>query len=102
MDAEVTLLQVISKMNFNVLHQTEATQLPIAERQARNLRRKLRLSGKVASDLRKKGITVKQWYLLAVRRKRLSRPPTRPAPTSLPSSTLRAEVDYPLGHRQRY
>ena len=60
MDAEVTLLQVISKMNFNVLHQTEAAQLPIAESEARELTQKAQdYLEKVASDLRNKGIKVK-------------------------------------------
>ena len=60
MDAEVTLLQVISKMNFNVLHETHAAQLPIEENEASELTQEAQnYLEKVASELRNKGIKVK-------------------------------------------
>jgi nucleotide-binding universal stress UspA family protein len=60
LDAEVTLLKVISKMNFNMLTDDEAAQLPISEADKEKMTRE---SGayleKVAGILRGKNIKVK-------------------------------------------
>jgi len=59
MDAEVTLLQVISNMNFNMLHKDDAAQLPREESEAKELEDKAyAYLEKVAAGLRNKGIKV--------------------------------------------
>jgi nucleotide-binding universal stress UspA family protein len=59
MDAEVTLLQVISNMNFNMLHKDNAAQLPRAESELKELSDKAYVYlDKVAVELRSKGIKV--------------------------------------------
>jgi nucleotide-binding universal stress UspA family protein len=58
-DAEVTLLQVISNMNFNMLHKDEAAQLPRSESEAKELKENaVKYLEKVATGLRSKGIKV--------------------------------------------
>lgn len=60
MDVKVTLIRVISKMNFNMLTKDERAQLPIAEDEAAALTKEagdyLEMA---AGDLRKKGVEVK-------------------------------------------
>lgn len=59
LDAEVTLLKVISKMNFNMLHEDEAAQLPIDEQDMRQMTQESQTYlEKVASNLRSKGFKV--------------------------------------------
>lgn len=59
MDAEVTLLKVLSKMNFNVLHENEAAQLPQSEEELSQLTQEAQsYLEKVADGLRGKGIKV--------------------------------------------
>jgi nucleotide-binding universal stress UspA family protein len=59
MDAEVTLLKVLSKMNFNMLHENEAAQLPQSEEELSQLTREAQVYlEKVAEGLRSKGIKV--------------------------------------------
>jgi nucleotide-binding universal stress UspA family protein len=60
MDAEVTLLRVISKINFNVLTEDDAAQLPYSESEVRELTRAATdYLEKVAAGLRGKGLKVK-------------------------------------------
>ncbi len=60
MDAEVTLLQVISKMNFSMLTRDDAAQLPIEETELQEITRKAYdYLEKVAGGIRNKGIRVK-------------------------------------------
>lgn len=59
MDAEITLLQVISNMNFNMLHKDDAAQLPRDESESKELTDKASAYlEKVAGGLRSKGIKV--------------------------------------------
>jgi len=59
MDAEVTLLQVISNMNFNMLHKDDAAQLPHDETELKAATAKTyEYLEKVAGGLRSKGIKV--------------------------------------------
>jgi nucleotide-binding universal stress UspA family protein len=59
MDAEVTLLKVLSKMNFNMLHENEAAQLPQSEEELSEVTQEAQVYlDKVAEGLRKKGIKV--------------------------------------------
>lgn len=59
MEAEVTLLQVISKMNYNMLHTDEAAQLPADENELREVTQKAKnYLENTAADLRNKGIKV--------------------------------------------
>jgi nucleotide-binding universal stress UspA family protein len=60
MDVEVTLLKVISKMNFNMLTEDESAQLPIDSEEMAKLSQESQfyLDG-IADGLRKKGIKVK-------------------------------------------
>ena len=59
MDAQVTLLKVISKMNFNMLTEDEAAQLPISDEDMAKLTRESEIYlEKVATVLRSKGISV--------------------------------------------
>jgi nucleotide-binding universal stress UspA family protein len=65
MDVEVTLLKVISKVNFNVLTEDERAQLPISEDDMEKLNREsLTYLEKVATELRGKGITVKTMVVI--------------------------------------
>ena len=58
-DAEVTLLQVISNMNFNMLHKDDAAQLPRDESEAKQMKDSaFAYLEKVAVGLRSKGIKV--------------------------------------------
>jgi nucleotide-binding universal stress UspA family protein len=60
MDAKVTLVRVVSKMNFNTLTDDDRAQLPIAEDEAAALTKEATdYLEKVAGDMRKKGIEVK-------------------------------------------
>ena len=60
MDAEVTLLKVISKMNFNNLTTDDAAQLPISEGEKTELTQEAQVYlDKVAKRLTGKGIKVK-------------------------------------------
>ncbi len=60
MDVEVTLFKVISKMNFNMLTDDEAAQLPFSEDEAKQLNQEAQTYlEKVAEGLRSKGIKVK-------------------------------------------
>jgi nucleotide-binding universal stress UspA family protein len=60
MEAKITLLRVISKMNFNMLTDDDKAQLPIAEADAAALTKEAQdYLEKVAGGLRKKGIEVK-------------------------------------------
>jgi nucleotide-binding universal stress UspA family protein len=59
LDAEVTLLKVLSKMNFNVLHEDEAAQLPIDEKELKQMTQDSQeYLDRVAEGLRAKGIKV--------------------------------------------
>jgi nucleotide-binding universal stress UspA family protein len=59
MDAEVTLLKVLSKMNFNMLHEDEAAQLPRSEEELNQLTQEARsYLENIAKGLRSKGIKV--------------------------------------------
>jgi nucleotide-binding universal stress UspA family protein len=59
MDAQVTLLRVISKMNFNTLNDDDKAQLPIAEDELVNLTKEAQdYLEKVAEGLRSKGVEV--------------------------------------------
>jgi len=59
MEAELTLLKVISKMNFNMLTEDEAAQLPIDEAELKQLTQESQdYLNKVAVDLKKKGYKV--------------------------------------------
>jgi len=60
MDVEVTLLKVVSKMNFNMLHEDEAAQLPIDDDEAKKLTEEAQLYlNSVAQKLQNKGLKVK-------------------------------------------
>ncbi|MBN1189984.1 MAG: universal stress protein [Dehalococcoidales bacterium] len=60
MEAEITLLQVISKINFNVLTEDEAAQLPISQSDKdRMIRETNEYLGSIADRLRAKNIKVK-------------------------------------------
>jgi nucleotide-binding universal stress UspA family protein len=60
MDAEVTLLKVMSKMNFNMLDENEAAQLPRSEEELLELTQEAKdYLETVAGGLRSKGINVK-------------------------------------------
>jgi nucleotide-binding universal stress UspA family protein len=60
LDAEVTLLKVISKMNFNMLHEDEAAQLPMDEKELKQLTEESQTYlDKIATDLKNKGFRVK-------------------------------------------
>jgi nucleotide-binding universal stress UspA family protein len=60
MDAEVTLLRVISKMNYNMLTDDEAAQLPYNDQELKQLTQQAQeYLDKVAQGLRSKGIRVK-------------------------------------------
>jgi nucleotide-binding universal stress UspA family protein len=60
MDVEVTLLKVISKMNFNVLTEDEKAQLPVDEEDLVKLTKESQTYLEtIAEGLRSKGITVK-------------------------------------------
>jgi nucleotide-binding universal stress UspA family protein len=60
LDAEVTLLKVISKMNFNMLHEEEAAQLPIDEQELKKMTQTSQdYLDRIAEGLRAKGIKVK-------------------------------------------
>ncbi len=59
LDAEVTLLKVISKMNYNMLHEDEAAQLPIDEQDLQQMTRESQsYLDKIATNLRSKGFQV--------------------------------------------
>ena len=59
-DVKVTLLRVISKMNYNVLTEDDAAQLPISESDMKEATLEAQdYLGKVADRLRSKDITVK-------------------------------------------
>jgi nucleotide-binding universal stress UspA family protein len=59
-DAEVTLLQVISRMNYSSLTDNDAAQLPYSESEVKELTEKaLSYLNTVASSLTQKGIRVK-------------------------------------------
>jgi nucleotide-binding universal stress UspA family protein len=58
-DAEVTLLKVLSKMNFNMLHEDEAAQLPRSEEELNQLTQEARsYLENIAGGLRSKGLKV--------------------------------------------
>lgn len=60
MDAEVTLLQVISKMNYSMLTKDDAAQLPIGESELQEITRNAQnYLERVAEGMRNKGIQVK-------------------------------------------
>lgn len=60
MDVEVTLLRVLSKMNFNMLHNNEAAQLPIDPKDLEQMTLEAQqYLDKVAVDLKSKGIRSK-------------------------------------------
>jgi nucleotide-binding universal stress UspA family protein len=60
MDAEVTLLRVISKMNYNMLTDDEAAQLPYSDEEMKQLTQQAQgYLDKVGEGLRNKGIRVK-------------------------------------------
>jgi nucleotide-binding universal stress UspA family protein len=60
MDAEITLLRVISKINFNVLTQDEAAQLPISESDMNKMTEEAKAYlDTIAEKLRSKNIKVK-------------------------------------------
>ena len=60
MDAEITLLKVLSKMNFNMLTDNEAAQLPRSEEEVKQLTGEGQsYLEKVAERFRSKGIKVK-------------------------------------------
>jgi nucleotide-binding universal stress UspA family protein len=60
MDARITLLRVISKMNFNMLTDDDRAQLPMAEDEAATLAKEAGdYLEKIAGGLRKKGLEVK-------------------------------------------
>jgi nucleotide-binding universal stress UspA family protein len=59
LDAVVTLLKVISKMNFNMLHEDEAAQLPIDEQELKQMTQDSQVYlDRIAEGLRAKGIKV--------------------------------------------
>jgi nucleotide-binding universal stress UspA family protein len=59
LDAELTLLKVISKMNFNMLTEDEAAQLPIDSDELAQMTKESQVYlDKVAADLKKKGYKV--------------------------------------------
>jgi nucleotide-binding universal stress UspA family protein len=59
MDAEITLFNVISKMNFNTLNSDDAAQLPINESERQELTKNAQeYLGKIAERLNKKGLKV--------------------------------------------
>jgi nucleotide-binding universal stress UspA family protein len=59
-DAEVTLLQVVSRMNYSPLTDNDAAQLPYSETEVKELTEKsLSYLNKVAGSLSQKGIRVK-------------------------------------------
>lgn len=60
LEAEVTLLRVISKMNFNMLHEDEAAQLPMDEQELKQLTQESQVYlDKIATALKSKGFRVK-------------------------------------------
>jgi nucleotide-binding universal stress UspA family protein len=60
MDVEVTLLKVVSKINFNMLTEDEAAQLPISDEEIARLNQESQFYlDSIAEGLRKKGIKVK-------------------------------------------
>ncbi len=60
LDAKITLLRVVSKMNFNMLTDDDRAQLPIAEDEAAALTREAEdYLEKIAGKMREKGIEVK-------------------------------------------
>jgi nucleotide-binding universal stress UspA family protein len=59
MDAEVTLLKVITRMNFNMLHEHEAAQLPRSDEEISELTQEAQAYlEEVAEGLKSKGIKV--------------------------------------------
>lgn len=60
LDAEVTLLRVISKMNYNMLHEDEAAQIPMNEKETTELTLEAQnYLNTVAAGLKSKGFNVK-------------------------------------------
>jgi nucleotide-binding universal stress UspA family protein len=59
-DVKITLLRVISKMNFNVLHEEDAAQLPISESDLKQMTQEAQgYLDKVATRISSKGVSVK-------------------------------------------